>query len=174
MTARSMFDFVTALRESLRGPPRRWAIVFAGSAVTAIVIGIPTVMIANPWFTRMTATVWWEYPLWIIPSVLTGLLLATLIPASYAPSTAGGASITTMASGGVLSALAVGCPVCNKLVVALIGVSGALTLWAPLQPILGVLSILLLGVALRRRLLATTACELRPAKEIPAVPLNST
>ena len=164
---------MTVFGELLRWSPHRWAITFVGSTATAVVIGIPTVMIANPWFTRMTPTVWWEYPLWVIPSVLTGLLLATLVSTPAVQPVDRGAQLTTVASGGFLSALAVGCPVCNKLVVALIGVSGALTLWAPLQPILGVLSVVLLGVALRRRLLATTACELPTAvEERPAVPAS--
>jgi len=38
----------------------------------------------------------------------------------------------------VLATFAIGCPICNKLVVALLGVSGALTCWAPLQPLIGV------------------------------------
>ncbi len=42
-------------------------------------------------------------------------------------------------------ALAVGCPLCNKIVLALIGTTGALEYWAPLQPILGAVSVLLLA-----------------------------
>jgi hypothetical protein len=41
----------------------------------------------------------------------------------------------------------VGCPICNKIVVALLGVSGALGVWAPVQPILAVLSLALLATA---------------------------
>lgn len=33
---------------------------------------------------------------------------------------------------------AVGCPACNKIAVILLGTSGALNLWAPVQPVLGV------------------------------------
>ena len=36
--------------------------------------------------------------------------------------------------GGFVSFLAVGCPVCNQAVVALVGVGGALSWWAPVQP----------------------------------------
>ncbi|MFJ9011629.1 hypothetical protein [Streptomyces canus] len=62
--------------------------------------------------------------------------------------------------GGVASAFAVGCPICNKLVVLAIGVSGALTYWAPVQPVLAVASIALLTYALMRRLHTATACPL--------------
>lgn len=52
---------------------------------------------------------------------------------------------------------------CNKAVVALLGVSGALTIWAPIQPLLGVASLALLGYALRRRLTAERACSIPAA-----------
>jgi hypothetical protein len=67
--------------------------------------------------------------------------------------------LTRTAGGGLLSALAIGCPVCNKLVVMLLGVSGALTVWAPLQPVLGVVSVALLGWALRTRPVTEPACR---------------
>jgi hypothetical protein len=53
----------------------------------------------------------------------------------------------------VVSALAVGCPICNKVVVGLLGVSGALSMWAPIQPVLAVLSVaaLLAAVIVRWR-----------------------
>ena len=61
-------------------------------------------------------------------------------------------------SGGVLSVLAVGCPTCNKLVVLLLGTTGALTFFAPLQIYIGIASVLLLGwtLLLRARALVGT------------------
>jgi len=63
-----------------------------------------------------------------------------------------------------LSGFAVGCPICNKLVVALIGVSGALNYWAPLQPLLGLLSVgvLLVGLVVRLRGEVACAVPVRP------------
>ena len=66
--------------------------------------------------------------------------------------------------GSVLSLLAVGCPICNKVVVMAIGVTGALNVWAPMQPLLGVLSVFLLLWALRRRLTGERFCAIQPAK----------
>lgn len=60
--------------------------------------------------------------------------------------------------GGLLSVFAVGCPVCNKLVVLAPGTSGALTYFAPLQPVLGFLSVGLLLYALRARLAGAQTC----------------
>ena len=57
-----------------------------------------------------------------------------------------------MSAGAALAYFAVACPVCNKIVVAALGVSGALNVFAPLQPIMAVVSVALLGVTLAWRL----------------------
>jgi hypothetical protein len=62
--------------------------------------------------------------------------------------------------GGLLAYFAVGCPVCNKLVVLALGATGALEFFAPLQPALAVLGVVVLGVALRARLRAARSCPL--------------
>ena len=94
----------------------------------------------------MTPITWWSYPAWIVSAVLVGLLAATYVGSPQA----GG--VKSAAGGGLLTTLAVGCPTCNKLVVMALGTSGALSIWAPLQPILALASIALLVWVLRRRL----------------------
>ncbi len=49
-------------------------------------------------------------------------------------------------------------PVCNKLVLVLLGASGAMSYWAPLQPLLAVLSVGLLAEAALRRLSSRAEC----------------
>lgn len=137
----------------LSWPPRRWLAALVGAAVFALAAGIPTDVVPTPLFTRMTPVQWWNYPILVATAVLGGLLAATYV---RAPSQAGGIGKT--AGGGLLSALAIGCPVCNKLVVFALGFSGALTIWAPLQPILGIVSIAVLGWTLRARLATEQAC----------------
>lgn len=80
----------------------------------------------------MTPVLWWNYPVWLLSSVFTGALAATYVRDSSlaVPPTQAGKTF----AGGVLSLLAVGCPVCNKLVVMAVGVSGALNFFA--QPVL--------------------------------------
>ncbi len=135
-------------------PLRRWVAAGVGSLVTALLVGVPTGVIPSSFYTRMTPVLWWNYPVWLATALLAGLLVAT-----YVRSPDSGSSPTVgLTGGGVLSVLAVGCPVCNKLVVALVGLSGALNLWAPIQPILGVASLGLLAWALRRRLATEAAC----------------
>lgn len=64
---------------------------------------------------------------------------ARLPPSSEPRST----TVSTIASLGAL--LAIGCPVCNKIALVLLGTSGALTVFAPLQPVIGAASLVLLA-----------------------------
>lgn len=138
---------------------RRWVAAAAGLSVTAVLVGVPTGIIRTPFYTRMTPVLWWNYPVWAVTAVLSGLLFATYVRTADRSTRPRQLGI----GGSVLALLAVGCPICNKVVVLLIGVSGALSLWAPLQPLLAVLSLLLLGWALRQRLRGEMACQVRPA-----------
>lgn len=144
------------MRSWTRGP---WLGAVIGAVVTALVIGVPTGVVETPFYTRMTPVLWWNYPVWLVTSVLSGLIIATYVT----PRRPAGAQQKKAVAGGLLSVFAVGCPVCNKLVVFALGVSGALTYFAPLQPVLAVGSVVLLGEALRRRLRAGRVCPAPPA-----------
>lgn len=125
------------------------------AALVAVAIGVPTGIIRTQWYTRMTPVLWWSYPVWALTALLSGLLAATHVRCVSA------ASRTTprvRVGAGVLSLLAVGCPACNKLVVLTIGVTGATTIWAPVQLLLDLLSLGLMGWALRRRLIGERRC----------------
>jgi hypothetical protein len=137
-------------------PVRRWWVALAGAALVAVAIGVPTGVVPNPWFARMTEVAWWNWPVWAAVAALAGLVLATYVRRPD-PDGGGGAGMGTV-GGGVLGFLAVGCPVCNKAVVALLGTAGAMQWWAPVQPLLGVASLALLGWVLWRRLGAERAC----------------
>jgi hypothetical protein len=94
-------------------------------AAIALVIGVPTALVPTSVFGRMTPAPWWSYPVWMTVSVLVGLAAVS-----------GAAARPTRGRGGLMTVLAVGCPLCNKLVLAVLGSSGALAVWAPLQPVL--------------------------------------
>lgn len=130
---------------------RRAGAGLAGGAAAALAMGIPTDVVANPWFTRMTPV----RPLDVVTLVVTSVLLG-LLAASYAGGRAGGAGRAV--GGGGLTVLAIGCPVCNKLVVALIGFSGATTWFAAAQPVLGLAGAALAAWALVLRVRPRRAC----------------
>lgn len=158
--------------------PRQFAIAMLVAAGFALLVGIVTVLIPNPWFAREIDTVWWNYPVWVLTAIGTGLLTATYVApprVGQAPATAQAEAPATAEAGqaaeaverrssrmgiagGVLTWFAVGCPVCNKIALLALGYSGAITWFAPLQPLLAVAAMILTGVALVWRLSGQVAC----------------
>lgn len=120
------------------------------AAGAALLIGIPTAVIPNPYFSRMTEVRTQDYILLAGTALLMGLV-ASSYAVSVPPSEGATGKLVT---GGLLSFLAVGCPICNKVALLLLGTGGALTYWAPLQPVLGILSVALLGLTLGLRVRA--------------------
>ena len=133
--------------------------------VVALAIGLPTDVIPNPVFGRPVPVTGWSYPVLLVTAALSGLLAATYVRQGLTdesatqseeldgPGRAGGV-------GGMLSFFAVGCPVCNKLVVLALGTVGARQWFEPVQPVLAALSILLLVGALRSRVRNERSCRL--------------
>jgi hypothetical protein len=140
-------------------PLRRWLVAALVAAAVALATGIPTDVVPNPLYRRMTPVVWWNYPIWAASAVLVGLIAATYVraPRGVTRRTGGGTF-----GGGLLSFLAVGCPICNKLVVAALGVSGALAYFGPVQPFVGVAALVLLAMTLAVRLRSALACPVEP------------
>lgn len=158
------------------------AATVVGLAV-AVLIGVATVLIPNPIFARDIPPVWWNYPVWLVTSALSGMLVATYVrgepgtpeaspqPEEAGADAAGGISgvdgneqrTTRMGmAGGVLAWFAVGCPVCNKLALLALGYSGAITWFTPLQPFLAIGALMLTGVAVVGRLRGQVACPVSP------------
>ena len=138
-------------------PTRRWLVAALVAVLAALLIGVPTGIVETSFYTRMTPVTWWNYPVWALTALLVGLTAATYVRDGNSGSRAPDRSRRTLGAT-LLSTFAVGCPICNKLVVALVGVSGAINYWAPLQPILGVLSVALIAGALVVRLRGAAAC----------------
>jgi hypothetical protein len=116
-----------------------------GMAFTTLTIGIPTDVIPNPIFGRMTPVRVQDYVFLIVTALLAGILAASYaLPQTRACSIQQGRATV----GGFLSFLAIGCPTCNKIVVLLLGTSGALTIFEPLQPLLAAASFALLLLAI--------------------------
>lgn len=175
-------SFVLASRALGAWTPRQISVAAASAIVVGFVLGIVTVLIPNTLFTREIPPVWWNYPVWVATSVMTGILIGTYVRADR--QTGGGAGGTEnigvgrstereiasdreerhtgrfAVAGGMLAWFAVGCPVCNKIALLALGYTGALTWFAPLQPILAIGALLLSTVAVVWRLRGQVACVL--------------
>lgn len=145
---------------------RRWVAAVLGALGVAVLTGAPTVMFPNPLFGRMVPVTAWNRPVWVVTSVLAGLLIATYVTPATAQTAAEAAdgrdelddATRRGGLGGLVSYFAIGCPVCNKLVVLALGSSGAMSWFAPLQPLLAVASVGLLAWALWTRLRTAESC----------------
>lgn len=140
---------------------RQWATAAVSVTGFGLLVAIPTDLIDTPVFSREIPPTWWSWPALVLTAVLTGLLVATYVNPVQPDDrrTRRGGWI-----GGTLTFFAVGCPVCNKIVLVLLGTSGALTWFEPLQPVLQLAAVVLLGWALRARLRGAVAC---PAPSTP-------
>jgi hypothetical protein len=153
--------------------------VLLWTVLSALAYGLVAAIIPNPVFGRSVPPTDAAVAIWLISAPLMGIIGATY-SSPWAPATSpiillgpdGAAQARPAAGrtdderatwlGGVASFgafLAIGCPVCNKVALVLLGTSGALSVWAPIQPILGVISLTLLvaTVVWRLRLRASGA-----------------
>ncbi|MDN5797655.1 MAG: hypothetical protein L0H79_18180 [Intrasporangium sp.] len=149
---------------------RRLLVAAAGAIGTALVVGVPTVVIPNPLFGRELPVTWWSYPVLAVVSVLSGVLLATYVREREAEPDAAGDDRAPRRGlvAGMLSFFAVGCPVCNKIVLLALGTSGAVTWFAPVQPWLAAVSIGGLVWAVRTRLAGLRSCPVPADAPAPA------
>jgi hypothetical protein len=150
---------------SLFGTPG-WCVAAAAGVATLLVVGVVTAIVDNPLFVRMSAVRAQDYAIWLASGLLMGLIAGTFV--GPAPVRHKGKAF----SGGLLSVLAVSCPICNKLVVLLLGVSGALTVFGPAQLYLGALSVALLAwtFRLRAQAVARTCSVAAPCPGEPGKP----
>ncbi|MGO1539860.1 MAG: hypothetical protein ACTHZ9_10380 [Leucobacter sp.] len=144
--------------------PRQWLISTVAALTFTALIGFVTVLIPNSIFVRDIAPVWWNYPVWIITSAASGMLLATYVRPSksvtLAESPESARSARMGMTGGILAWFAVGCPVCNKIALLALGYAGAITWFAPVQPFLALAAMVLTSVALVWRLRGQVSCKL--------------
>lgn len=124
---------------------RRFAIATAAALATALFIGLPSCIIPNPIFGREVPVRTWEYPVFFATVALTFAWFAIQAPRRVQDD-------RRLAGGLVVALFAVACPVCNKIVLLLLGASGAMGIWAPLQPWIAGISLAALGLALWLRI----------------------
>jgi hypothetical protein len=148
-------------------PARRWLVAAGATIGYALLVAVPTDLVDTPLFGREVPPTWWAWPALLTSSSLAGLLTASYVAVPTA--TARSESADTGADraapggwvGGVLTFFAVGCPVCNKLVLLALGSAGAMTWFEPVQPLLQLAAVGVLVWALGVRLRGERACLVR-------------
>jgi hypothetical protein len=135
--------------------------------VTLASFGLVTAIIPNPVFGRGVPVEPFAVVVWLASAPLIGMVMATYfapVPASGPIFLGNGEGLssgkpyarrdgTTMGSiGGFAAFLAIGCPTCNKIALLLLGASGATSVFAPIQPLIGAASLALLAGTLVWRL----------------------
>jgi hypothetical protein len=147
---------------------RRWYAAVCSGLAIGFLIALPTAVIPNPIFGREMETTWWSFPTVILSAILSGLLVATYVRESINDDEievkGTDTSIRIGTLGGFITFFAVGCPVCNKLVLLALGASGAVSWFAPIQPFLAVISLIFMLWALNVRLVNQNSCSLEVTK----------
>lgn len=145
--------------------PRRWLAAVLVAVGTFLLLGLPTAVIPNPLFGRSVPPTEWALEVLVVTSVLSGLLFATYVRQDDVGTSGRDRPAEGGAVGAFLAYLAIGCPVCNKLALIALGSTGALRIFAPIQPYLAAAGIALLAVALVLRLRGELVCRYLPPQQ---------
>jgi len=147
-----------------------WAALL--SAASLVALGVLTAIIPSPWFVRPIEPEPFAIVTWVASAVLMGIVGATYLapaapagepvplsgaaPVAGATPSAGAQPERTGGTAGTVGSfaafIAIGCPVCNKVALALLGTSGALSIFGPIQPFIALAAIALLVGTLAWRL----------------------
>ncbi len=137
---------------------RRWVVAAVAAVGYALLVAVPTDLVDTPVFSRDVPPTWWSWPALLVSSLLAGILTASYVAEPGATHASEDGPRRGGYVGGCLTFFAVGCPVCNKLVLLALGASGAMTWFRPVQPLLQVAAVAVLVWALRVRLRGESAC----------------
>lgn len=151
------------LAELATWQPRRWLFALGTAAATILLVAVPTDLIDTPLFTRDVPPTWWAWPVLIANAVLAGLVAATYVARRDTGENSEERGGRLGAAGAVITFFAVGCPVCNKLVLLALGYAGAMQYFEPVQPVLALGSIALLAWAFVARVRKERSCPLSNA-----------
>jgi len=151
--------------ELQRWTAKRWWFALATAVSTYLLIALPTALIENPIFGREVPPTWWAGGALAVSSVLAGLVAATYVAGPDAAPRKREGRLGW--AGGLVTFFAVGCPVCNKLVLVALGYTGAIQYFAPIQPYLAIGAIALLGWAFVARVRRESSCRIPSTPKVP-------
>ena len=121
-----------------------------GILVTLIIFfifGVITVLIKNPFFARMTPVYWYDYVFLVLTAVLSGAYTGLWYYNKNNQKNINSKCDYAATGGAIGGFFSFGCAICNKLLIWILGLSGVIAYFMPIQPILGVISGMLLGYA---------------------------
>ena len=124
--------------------PRVYKGIAAGIGVF-VLFGVVTGLVPNPLYVRMVPRTPVDYAFLVVTSVLVA---AYVIQRSSLEECDGDKCAYAGAAGGFL---AVSCPTCNALLLALFSSSALMTYFDPLRPLFGLLAVAILGGVVYRR-----------------------
>jgi hypothetical protein len=131
---------------------RRFWLASVGASLAALVLlGLMAGIIANPLVVRIVPTRPSDIAIWLASTPLIGVTIATYVAAPHRADHASDGQLR-LGLGSLATYFAIACPVCNKIVLLALGTSGALTVFAPIQPLIGLVSVALLAATLVYRL----------------------
>ena len=125
---------------------------FAG---VVLLFGIPTALIPTQWFARMIPARTSDYVFLFLNSGLIGTYIGLHSYEKHERSKKGDALATT---GSIANIFAVGCPICNKVLVALLGASAVMAYFEPMRIWLGLFSAGVIGSALWFKIKNVKSC----------------
>lgn len=124
-----------------------YTIVFG--AIALLILGIPTAVIKNSLYVRMTPIYWFDYIFLILNSMLIGLYFASTYT-SKKPRICEIEKTSIFAQ--VLSFLGIACPICNKILLFVFGTTFLLTYLEPIRPYVSLISTIILFWLVTKRI----------------------
>ena len=154
--ARSIWEHASFMR----------ALVFTTISATlfGMSVGMMTDAIDIPWLSRLSPNYALDYPILGLNSALVGSLAAIHRYASRHHNF----SAAPILAGGLLSALAVSCPLCNNIIRTVFGASTAASVFDPLRPVLGIITTTFMTYILWKRI-----CTVRHISKNIAIPATT-
>lgn len=116
-------------------------------SIAFVLFGTVTVLIKNPFFIRMSPVHWYDYIFLVVTSILAWAY-AGLWHYNKTNQNAINNKCNYAATGGTIGGFfSFGCAICNKLLIWILGLSGVIAYFMPIQHILGVISSIISGYA---------------------------
>jgi hypothetical protein len=122
-------------------PPNPWSKAFRGVAVAVVMfvaLGTLAALWSNPLFMRMTPVSGFEIALLLLQSILAGVYVG--LPSNQCGQ-------RTAGFGAIIGFLGIACPVCNKVLVLLVGTTMLLEYFEPMRLYVALGGVALLAVA---------------------------